>query len=153
MTAKDHNKLVGIFLMVHGGIQAFAIILIGLIYGGIGAAIAVGGKNQEKPIGLIFIAMVAVIAVIGSLFIIPQLVGGWKMLKEKANAKTWGTVASIIAVLSFPLGTAVGVYGMWFLFGEEGKRFYLGEGNQNYINGFNQQNQYQNPPQPPHVWK
>ena len=44
--------------------------------------------------------------------------------------------------ISFPLGTAAGVYGMWFLFGDEGKRFYLGGG----------QPQFQSLPPTPGSW-
>ena len=29
MTAKEHNKLVGIFLMAHGGLQAVVMVILG----------------------------------------------------------------------------------------------------------------------------
>jgi hypothetical protein len=54
------------------------------------------------------------------------------LFKEKPNARIWGIVGSIVACLNFPFGTAAGVYGMWFLFGEEGTQFYaLKDLNQN----------------------
>jgi hypothetical protein len=139
MTAKEHNKLIGIFLMAHGGLQALVMIFIGLIYGGMGTMFLVAGKKDEKFIGLIFLVMILVIGFVFLLFIIPQLLGGWKVLKEKPGARTWGIVGSILSLLSFPLGTAVGVYGLWFLFGEEGKRFYMGGGSPGSMS----------PPQPP----
>jgi hypothetical protein len=77
------------------------------------------------------------------IFVIPQLLGGWKLLKEKPAARIWGTVGSVVALLSFPLGTAVGIYGLWFLFGDEGKRFYLPGGNA-AVNNFQP---------PPHNWQ
>lgn len=146
MTAKEHNKLVGIFLMAHGGLQAVAMIIIGLIYGGLGATFLVAGKSQEKFIGLIFLVMVVVMGIFFLLFLIPQLWGGWKIFKEKPGARTWGIVGSILSLLSFPLGTAVGVYGLWFLFGEEGKRFYMGG---------NDPGMFQPPqaPPPPQSWQ
>jgi len=70
------------------------------------------------------------------------LMAGWKMLKEKTVGRTWGIAASIISLLSFPLGTALGIYGLWFLFGEGGKNFYRGG---NSINNF--------PPPPPNHWQ
>ncbi len=141
MTAKEHNRLVGIFLMAHGGLQAFAMIIIGLIYGGIGVGVLLTGrKNEEQIVGIVFIAMIAVLAVVAVLFVGPQIIGGYKLFKEKANARTWAIVGSVISCLSFPLGTAAGVYGLWFLFGDEGKRYYLGGTPQNAFNV---------PPQPP----
>ena len=135
MTAKEHNKLVGIFLMAHGGLQAFAIVIVGLIYGGVGIAMLLGGrKNEEMVVGIVFMIMIVVLAIVGLAFILPQLLGGYKIFKEKSNARTWGIVGSILCCLSFPLGTAAGVYGLWFLFGDEGKRYYLRGGPQNAFN-------------------
>lgn len=140
MTAKEHNRLVGIFLIAHGGFQGLIMLLLGIIYGGIGAAIVFGGqRGEEKMVGLVFIFFIFFLALIGVIFVLPQLIGGYKLLKERPNARTWGIVASIIACLSVPLGTAAGVYGLWFLFGDVGKYFYLSGGNQ----------PYNNPPLPP----
>ncbi len=141
MTAKEHNKLVGIFLMAHGSFQAVVMVLIGLIYGGVGIAMLVGGrKGDEKIMCIVFIAMIFVLFIVALLFLLPQIIGGYKLWKEKPNARTWGIIGSIISCLSFPLGTAAGVYGLWFLFGDEGKRYYLGG---------NPQPVFNHPPQPP----
>lgn len=146
MTAKEHNRLVGIFLMAHGGLQMVAIIFIGIIYGVIGSAMLIGGKKgEEQMVGAIFIGMIAVLVIVAALFALPQFIGGYKLFKERANARTWGIVGSIISCLSFPLGTAAGVYGLWFLFGDMGKQFYLGGGNQPMF-------QHQ-PPPPPSSWQ
>ena len=140
MTAKEKNKLAGIFLMIHGGIQSLIMIFIVLFYGVIGAGIfATARRNEEQVVGIVFIGMIVFVSFLFLLFIIPQLVGGWKLIKESPNARIWGIVGSIIACLSFPLGTAAGVYGLVFLLGDQGKRFYLG-GN-DY-----QQNRFQPPP-------
>jgi hypothetical protein len=141
MTAKEHNKLVGIFLMAHGGFQAVVLGLVALIYGGIGAAIFATAKKQEEQIaGVAVIAFMVFFAFLWLLFVLPQIIGGWKLFKEKPNARIWGIVGSIVACLNFPFGTAAGVYGMWFLFGEEGTQFYsLKELNRDMFQ----------PPQPP----
>lgn len=115
-----------------------------VIYGVIGAGLAATAQRQEEQmVGGIFIAMILVIAVISTVLIVPQLIAGWKLLKEKPGARTWGIIGSILALLSFPLGTAAGVYGLWFLFGEDGKRFYLG-GSSYAPNSF---------PPPPQSWQ
>jgi hypothetical protein len=141
MTAKEHNKLVGIFLMAHGAFQGIVMLFICLIYGVIGGAIFVGGRQgEEKIVGLAFIVVIFVIAIAALLFILPQILGGYQLWKERPNARIWGIIGSIISCLSFPIGTAVGVYALWFLFGDLGKQFYLGGG---------QQYAFQNPPAPP----
>ena len=127
MTAQEHNRLAGIFLMAHGGFQAVVMILMCLFYAIVGSAIFVGNaEDGAAVVGLAFIAVIALIAVISVVFILPQILGGYMLLKEKPSARTWGIVGSILSCLSFPIGTAAGVYGLWFLFGEQGTQFYLG---------------------------
>lgn len=127
MTAKEQNKLAGIFLMVHGALQAVVVFIIGLLYGGLGLAmIATSRREDEQFAGMIFIVAMIFVVIFASIFVIPQMVGGWKMLKERPNARTWGIIGSIISCLSFPLVTAAGVFGLVFLFGESGRQFYLG---------------------------
>ncbi len=139
MTAKEQNKLAGIFLMAHGALQAFVMLILGLVYGGIGLAmVSTSVKEDEQFAGMAFIVIMFVIVTVSLVFIIPQVIGGWKMFKERPNARTWGIVASIISCFSFPLGTAAGVFGLVFLFGEPGRQFYLGGNPQNHF-----------PPQPP----
>lgn len=126
MTAKEHNRLVGIFLMAHGGLQGVVMLLVCAIYGIIGASLFIGSPQAEgKMVGLVFVGVIAFVFLFSLLFVVPQLLGGYKLFKERQNARTWGIIGSIVSCLSFPIGTAAGVYGLWFLFGEEGKRFYL----------------------------
>ena len=140
MTAKEHNRLVGIFLMVHGGFQAAIMIFMCIFYAIVGSAVFLGNaRDGGAVVGLAFIAVVAIIAVVSVVFIMPQILAGYMLFREKVNARTWGIVGSILSCLSFPLGTAVGVYGLWFLFGESGKQFYLAGG----------QRSFPTPPQPP----
>ncbi len=141
MTAREHNKLIGIFLMAHGALQALIMVFICLVYGVLGSAMLIGGRQgEEQIVGAVFIGVIFFIVLFSMLFLLPQIIGGYKLLKERPNARTWGIVGSIISCLSFPFGTAVGVYGLWFLFGDMGKHLYLGGGNQ-YM--------FQAPPQPP----
>lgn len=146
MTAKDHNKLLAIFHLVQGGLQTFAGIIIALVYGGLGLAFRANAqKPEDQFVGTLFIILAFVIAPFVLIFGGINLTAGYKMLKEKAGARTWAIVASIVSLISIPLGTALGIYGLWFLFGDEGKRYYLGGGGERqYLN---------NPPPPPNNWQ
>jgi hypothetical protein len=151
MTGKEHNRLVGIFLMAHGGMQAAIMLLLCIVYAIMGTAMFATARGDEKFVGLVFIGLIVFIAIlallfVALLFVLPQVIGGYKIWKEQANARTWGIVGSIISCLSFPIGTAVGVYGLWFLFGEEGKKFYLGGSSPNMFPGPVQ-------PPPPNSWQ
>jgi hypothetical protein len=144
MTAKEHSRLVGIFLIVHSCLQTFGVLLVGLAYAGMGAfMIGAAKKQEEQLIGVFFFLAVFLIFIFSVVLILPQFLGGWKLLKEKKNARTWGIIGSIVSLLSFPFGTAAGVYGLWFLFGDVGKNYYLqNDMNRNFIQ----------PPPPPNNW-
>ena len=54
----------------------------------------------------------------------PVVLAGYALLKRKRWAKTMGLIAAIVAGLNFPLGSALCVYTLWFLFGESGRFLY-----------------------------
>jgi hypothetical protein len=145
MTGREQNKLAGIFLIVHGCLQALMTLFLCLIYGGVGAALFIGAKKQEEQfVGMVFVIVILFVAIFSVLFVLPQLIGGWKMVKEHPNARTWGIIGSVVSCLSFPLGTAAGVFGLVFLFGDTGKQFYLSGPIVNSLNP---------PPPQPNSWQ
>lgn len=145
MTGKDHSKLLGIFFMVQGGLQLLAGVFMVLIYGGMGIAmLSTARRSEEQAIGGIVLGVGIVFGIFVLLFAAFYLLTGWKMHKQQQSARVWGIIASCIALLGFPLGTALGVYGLWFFFGEQGKNFYGGSGG-------NMANNY--PPSPPQSWQ
>jgi hypothetical protein len=91
------------------------------------------------------------ILIVSSIFLLPQIIGGYKLWRERPNARIWGIVGSIVSCMSFPIGTAAGVYGLWFLFGDMGKQMYLGGGQQHMFQQYPPQQYPQQPP--PNSWQ
>ncbi len=128
MTAKEHNKILGILLLVYSGLQVIGVAIAILVMLGAMGMVATQARTRDAVPAAMMFAVIIGVLFFSLLFVLPIAIAGWKVLKEKAGARTWGIVAAILALLNFPIGTAVGVYGLWFLFGEEGKNFYLGSG-------------------------
>ena len=144
MTARDHNKLLSIFFFIQGGLQLLGGVFIVVIYGFLGGAMLANARlDDEQVMGGIFLGLAVVIGLIMLVLSCLYLIGGLKMLKERKVGRTMGIVGSILALLSFPLGTALGVYGLWFMFGD-GRNFYDGIEN----SGMNY-----TPPPPPNSWQ
>jgi hypothetical protein len=128
MTARDHNNLLGIFFMIQGGLVILVGIILGIVYGVLGVVMigAGGARNGGAAMGgvMIVVAFVicAIVVVIGAV----DLFTGSKIRKVAPIGRTLGIVLSILSLFSFPLGTALGIYGLWFLLGDMGKALYLG---------------------------
>ena len=127
MTPQDHNKVIGIMHLIWGGFNA----LIMLIFLPFIIALIIGGAADPEagaPIVAIFSIFGAFMLLIALVFGLPPILAGYAMLKRKSWAKTWGIIAACVESLSFPFGTALCVYTLWFLFGREGENFHRGGG-------------------------
>ena len=144
MTAREHNNLLSIFFLVQGALILLFGVFMMLIYGVMGGAIAAtSSRSDEQLMGGIFVAIAVVIGIFMLIFAGLYLFAGFKMRKVQAVGRTLGIVGSILALFSFPLGTALGIYGLWFLFGE-GRNLYenIENAGMNYT-----------PPPPPNSWQ
>ena len=127
MTAQDHNKLLSIFFFILGGLQVLIGVFMALVYGGMGTMfLATGRREEEQMMGGIFIVLSVVVGLVILAIAGFFLLTGWSVMKQKPSGRTLGIVASCLSLLSFPIGTALGVYGLWFFFGDAGKGFYSG---------------------------
>lgn len=126
MTPQDHNKVIGIMHLIWGGFNGLVMLIFAPIFFIIGAA---GASDPSAPSGLAAIfgifglIMFSLALVLG----LPPILAGYGMLKRKRWAKVWGIIAACVESLSFPFGTALCVYTLWFLFGE-GQNFHRGGG-------------------------
>lgn len=144
MTAKDHNRLIGIFFLIWGGLQivGLGVAILVMLFAG-GAAMLGARTDEAAPLAAVF-GFTTLILFVVMIFAIPSIVAGMKMRKQNPSAKVWAIIAAILALGSVPIGTALGVYALWFWFGEQGKAFYSGA----QANGGN----YFNQP-PPNSWR
>jgi hypothetical protein len=128
MTAKDHNKLLSIFYFIQSGLQLFAGIIIFVVYVILGGAMMSTSREQDQMMGGIFMGVGVVFGIVLLALGGFTLLAAFNVLKEKPIGRTLGIIISILVLFSFPLGTALGIYGLWFFLGEAGKNFYAGLG-------------------------
>lgn len=67
-------------------------------------------------VGPLFLAMAV-------LFFLPGVIGGVGLLRGKAWARAIIITLSFLIILLFPVGTALGGFGLWVLLGREGEQF------------------------------
>ncbi|CAN5667156.1 hypothetical protein BH18ACI4_BH18ACI4_19560 [soil metagenome] len=117
MTPTSHNKIIGILHLAYGGLTLLLLIGVSVFM-----LTMMGVSAQPIPAGLaiMLILMVAINLVLSTTLFL----AGYALLKRKRWAKTMGIIAAMAAGLSFPLGTGLCVYTLWFLFGESGRFLY-----------------------------
>ena len=154
MTGKDQARLLGLFFWIFTGFQILIIAFIAIIYFVVfGAIIATVPHKSGEPgpeiILPILLVVMVIVGIMTALFSIPKVVAGFGLRNEKSWARIWAIIASAMAVLSFPLGTALGVWGLIFLLGEDGKRYFESPGYGRLGVGSNSMS----PPPPPNSWQ
>jgi len=131
MTVIEHNKILAIGFGVFAAILAFTILLLMVVSAGVFVALGITfanetGDSNQAGIGILGgVFAVVFYGLLGVIFVLPTALATWKMLKRRRNARIWGIIAAILVAPIMPLGTIIGIYGLWFFFSAEGRRFYL----------------------------
>ncbi|MCA1613995.1 MAG: hypothetical protein LC800_07565 [Acidobacteria bacterium] len=123
MTPQDHNKVLGIMHLIYGGFFALMTILMFVITILMWLVFRSIPQDPNGPPPVFFVGFMAIFVIIYGVLSFPSLIAGYGMLKRRSWARVAALVASVLSAISFPFGTALCVYSLWFLFGDAGKAF------------------------------
>lgn len=129
MSSHEKARLLGLFFWLYTAFNVVIIVAIAVIYIAIfGVVFSVQPQSaNDPPPGLVMgiMALVFIILLVFTLlFSVPKMVAGYGLRKGKPWARVWSVVASVMLCTSFPLGTAIGVFGLIFLLSDEGKYYF-----------------------------
>jgi hypothetical protein len=116
---EQHIRIVAILYIIWGviGLAVAALVLLG----GVGA----GFMSQDADAALASGTCATVVAVIIAVLSLPNLLAGFGLQKRKQWARILTIILSVLNVFQFPLGTALGVYGLWALLNEQSKSYFV----------------------------
>jgi hypothetical protein len=117
---QTHVKVLGVLYLA---VSAFFLVgALFLIVAAGSAAGIVGAAAQPEDaaiaIPIIGIAGTALAMFLG-VFAIPGLVTGYGLLQRKPWARIVGIVLSAVSLINIPIGTVIGVYGLWVLLNKD----------------------------------
>jgi hypothetical protein len=126
---RDHVKILGILNMVLGGLGLVVALGVFALFGGIAGAAGMANSGNDGLAGAGIVAVIGLfLAGLITVISLPQLIGGWGLINYKPWARVLMIVVSVVSLLHVPLGTALGVYGLWVLFNDETKYLFASGG-------------------------
>ncbi len=113
----QHVKILSILYLILGalGLLASLATLVTIA----GAGIIGSASSGEAAPALVTGIVGTVIAGFVFLLSIPNIICGWAMLKHKEWGRVFGIILSVLNLLQLPLGTILGIYGLWVLLNDE----------------------------------
>ena len=129
---REHIRILGILNIVMGCFVALAGVIVLVVIGGMAGVITAYADHGDMPPATLIAALGVGAGVFLLLLAAPSLIGGWGLLKFRPWSRALMIVVSVFHLLHIPLGTALGVYGLWVLFSDEARRV-LESGGQMYV--------------------
>ncbi|WPP50008.1 hypothetical protein [Catalinimonas niigatensis] len=112
---RKHIEILAYLNIVLGAITAFGGLVLAFVVAGSG--LISGDETAMWVTSLIGGGLGFFIAAMGAV----SILGGWGLLKRQEWARILIIILSILSLPAFPVGTALGAYGLWVLFSEEAK--------------------------------
>lgn len=113
---EKHVNVIGILLIAFGvmgllacSVVSFLFLVMGMFTGMLSA------ESGFIVSGTILTAFFFIFAISS----LPMIIAGWGIMKLRNWARILGLVMSFILLFEFPLGTALGIYGLWALLHED----------------------------------
>jgi len=123
---RDHVRILAILNIVFGSMFLLGALIILLIFGGLAGVVGMAAHHDpEAAVAIPILGFIGVvIAVVLVVLSLPGIIAGIGLLKLQPWARILAIVISALDLLNVPIGTALGVYGLWVLLQAETERLF-----------------------------
>lgn len=122
---EGHVKALGVLHIVLGALGVIGALIVLLIFGGAAAIVDLKAPQEDAEVAVPILGIVG--GVIGFLILalsLPGIVVGVGLYGLRPWSRILGIVISALDLLHVPLGTVVGIYGLWVLLNSETERMF-----------------------------
>jgi hypothetical protein len=126
---RDHVKILGILQIVLGALGGLVALAVLAVFGLAGAAVGTAAVQQDPdailalPIfGGIGMALFILILILS----LPSIFAGVGLLQMRPWARILTIVLCALNLLNVPIGTAIGIYGLWVMLNKETEQMFRG---------------------------
>jgi hypothetical protein len=122
-----HVKVLAVLYIALSALGLCAALFLGLALGAAGGIVAANADANATAIALPIIGFAGSALVVFLLALsLPGIITGIGLLKMQPWARIVGIVLAVIHLIHIPLGTIVGVYGLWVLLNKDTERLFSG---------------------------
>ena len=126
---REHIRILGILNIIMGALGVLIGLGILLVMGGVAGVITAALRSANDPDyqnGIVAAPIVATIGVAIAVFFfilsLPAILGGWGLMNFRPWSRILMIIVSVFHLFHVPIGTAVGIYGLWVLLNTESQR-------------------------------
>ena len=123
---RDHVRILGYMHIVFGALGLLGALVVFTVFGGIAGIIGIVAPHDPDAriaipiLGIVGIAIAAFVLLLS----LPGLIVGFGLLRFRPWARILTIVLSALNLLNVPIGTAIGIYGLWVLLQAETERLF-----------------------------
>ena len=112
---ETHVKVVAWLYLVFGGLGVATGLLVWGVFGGLAGIVGMSG-DRDAEVAVPILGLIGTL-IFGFLFVVslPSVIAGWGLLQRQEWARILTIILSALNLVAFPIGTALGAYGLYVL--------------------------------------
>ncbi len=115
-----HVKVLGVLYLAVSAFFLIGAMFLILAAGGAAGIVGAAAEPDDAAIAIPIIGIAGTaLAMFLTVFALPGLVTGYGLLQRKPWARIVGIVLSAINLINIPIGTVIGLYGLWVLLSKD----------------------------------
>jgi hypothetical protein len=119
---RQHVSVLGVLYIAFGALGVLTALGFLVLFGGLAGLVGTVGV-AEDPDAALAVPILGGIGLFMAVFVgvlsIPGLVVGYGLVKFRPWGRIGGIVLSVLNLLNVPIGTVLGIYGLWVLLSQE----------------------------------
>jgi hypothetical protein len=113
---EQHLKIIGILHVILGGMGALAAVAFLALFGGMAGMVGAAARSGDAAlVAPVLGGLGTILFVVCLIFSLPSLIGGIALLNMASWSRIFMIVVSALYLVHIPIGTALGIYGLWAL--------------------------------------
>jgi len=121
----QHVKILGILHIIYAGFVLLAGVIVLVVMGGIAGFLSASGRGPDSEVAPPILELIGIgVFLLLLVLSLPGIIGGFGLIQFKEWARILVIVLSALELISVPIGTALGIYGLWVLLSRETEQLF-----------------------------